>query len=45
MLGDIIVKDSVPKEFYVDKEALKRWKAEKGGILGPGLQKMDLAMI
>ena len=31
MLGDIIVKDSVPKEFYVDKEALKRWKAEKGG--------------
>ena len=31
MLGDIIVKDSVPKEFFVDKEALKRWKAEKGG--------------
>ena len=31
MLGDIIIKDSVPKEFYVDKEALKRWKAEKGG--------------
>ena len=31
MLGDIIVKGNVPKEFYVDKEALKRWKAEKGG--------------
>ena len=46
MLGDIIVKDSVPKEFYVDKEALKRWKEEKGGYTrGLEQQKMDLATI
>jgi len=31
MLGDIIVKDAVSDEFYVDNEALEAWKAEKGG--------------
>ena len=31
MLGDIIVKDAVSDEFYVDNDALEAWKAEKGG--------------
>ena len=31
LLGDIIVKDTVAEEFYVDSKALEAWKAEKGG--------------
>jgi DNA (cytosine-5)-methyltransferase 1 len=31
LLGDIIVKDTVSEEFYVDNKALEAWKAEKGG--------------
>ena len=31
LLGDIIVRKAVPKEFYVNSKALKAWKKEKGG--------------
>ena len=43
MLGDIIVWIVFQKEFFVDKEALKRWKAEKDiDNTRTRLQKMDL---
>ena len=31
MLGDVIEKDNIPDEYYVNKTALKAWKKEKGG--------------